>query len=138
MRYKCIVSYDGKAYFGFQIQEELPTIELEIQKALKKAFNQYIKIYGSGRTDKGVHAIGQVFHFDMEQEIPIEGVKRGLNSFLPKDIYIKSVSLVNDDFHARFSAKEKEYRYYINTKEYNPLTIDYMPFYDYLDISLME
>ena len=138
MRYKCIVSYDGKAYFGFQIQEELPTIELEIQKALKKAFNQDIKIYGSGRTDKGVHAIGQVFHFDMEKEIPIEGVKRGLNSFLPKDIYIKSVSIVNDDFHARFSAKEKEYRYYINIKEYNPLTIDYMPFYDYLDISLME
>ncbi len=138
MRYKCIVSYDGKAYYGFQIQEELPTIELEIQKALKKAFNQDIKIYGSGRTDKGVHAIGQVFHFDMEKEIPIEGVKRGLNSFLPKDIYIKSVSIVNDDFHARFSAKEKEYRYYINTKEYNPLTIDYMPFYDYLDISLME
>ena len=138
MRYKCIVSYDGKAYYGFQIQEDLPTIELEIRKALKKAFNLDIKIYGSGRTDKGVHALGQVFHFDLDNEIPTEGVKRGLNSLLPKDIYIKSVSIVNDDFHARFSAKEKEYRYYINIKEYDPLTIDYMPFYSYLDISLME
>lgn len=138
MRYKCIVSYDGTNYYGFQIQEELPTIELEIRKALKRCFGKDIKIYGSGRTDKGVHAKGQVFHFDIDNEIPTEGIKRGLNSFLPKDIYISSVSLVNDEFHARFSAKEKEYRYYINIKEYDPLTINYMPFYDYLDISLME
>lgn len=138
MRYKCIVSYDGTNYYGFQIQEDLPTIELELKKALKKVFNQDIKIYGSGRTDKGVHAKGQVFHFDLDNEIPESGIKRGLNSVLPKDIYISSVEIVKDDFHARFSANEKEYRYYINIKEYDPLTINYMPFYDYLDISKME
>lgn len=138
MRVKCICSYDGTNYYGFQIQDDLKTIELEIKKALKKLFNQDIKIYASGRTDKGVHAIAQVFHFDLDINIKEEGIKKGLNSFLPKDIYISSVEFVNEEFHARFSAKTKEYRYYINTKEYNPLTINYMPFYDYLDISLMK
>lgn len=138
MRYKCIISYDGTMYYGFQIQDDLPTIELELKKALKKCFNEDIKVYGSGRTDKGVHAKGQVIHFDLDKNVPEEGVKRGLNSLLPKDIHIMSVTVVNDDFHARFSAKEKEYRYYINVKEYDPLTINYMPFYDYLDISKME
>jgi tRNA pseudouridine38-40 synthase len=138
MRVKCTCSYDGTSYYGFQIQEDLPTIELEIIKALKKVFHQDIKIYASGRTDKGVHAIAQVFHFDLDLNVPVEGIKRGLNSFLPKDIYISNVEEVDLEFHSRFSAKIKEYRYYINTKEYNPLTINYMPFYDYLDISLME
>ena len=138
MRVKCICSYDGTNYYGFQIQEDLPTIELEIKKALKKVFDKDIKIYASGRTDKGVHAIAQVFHFDLDINIPPIGIKKGLNAFLPKDIYISNVEIVDEEFHSRFSAKVKEYRYYINIKEYNPLTINYMPFYDYLDIKLME
>ena len=107
MRYKCILAYDGTSYYGFQIQEDLPTIELELKKALKNAFGLDIKVYGSGRTDKGVHAKGQVIHFDLESKIPPEGVKRALNSFLPKDIYISSVEVVNEELHARFSAKLK-------------------------------
>jgi len=138
MRYKCIVSYDGTNYYGFQIQGDLKTIELEIINAIKKAFNIDTKIYASGRTDKEVHAKGQVFHFDMDIKVATDSVKKALNSFLPDDIYIKSVEIVNEDFHARFSAKEKEYRYYINVKEYDPLRIHYMPYMNYLDINLME
>ena len=138
MRYKCIVSYDGTNYYGFQIQGDLKTIELEIETAITKAFKKEITIYASGRTDKEVHAKGQVFHFDMDIEVKPESVKRAINSFLPEDIYIKDVEIVNEDFHARFSAKEKEYRYYINIKEYDPLRIHYMPFMNYLDIKKME
>ena len=137
-RYKCIVSYDGTNYMGFQVQEDLPTIELELKKAIKRLLNEDLKIYASGRTDRYVHAYNQVFHFDSEVNIPPMGMKKGLNSFLPKDIYIKSVEVVDENFHSRFSVKYKEYRYYINVKEYNPLTINYAPNITYLDLNLMK
>ena len=96
MRYKCIVSYDGTNYYGFQIQGDLPTIELEIENAITKAFKKEITIYASGRTDKEVHAKGQVFHFDMDIEVKPESVKRAINSFVPEDIYIKEVEIVKN------------------------------------------
>ena len=138
MRYKCIVSYDGYNYMGFQVQDNEKTIELCIEEALKKMLGEDIKIYPSGRTDRYVHAIGQVFHFDLEKDLPDNGIKRGINAFLPEDIQIMDVEHVDDDFHARFSAKSKEYRYYINTGEYNPLTVRYMPHITNLDVSKME
>lgn len=137
-RYKFIVSYDGYNYMGFQIQDALPTIELEITKAFKNLINEDVKIYPSGRTDRYVHALGQVFHADIEALIPEYGLIKGLNSFLPNDIYIKSCERVEDDFHARFSAVSKEYRYYINTLEYNPLTLRYMPYIPNLDVGSMK
>ena len=138
MRYKCVVSYDGYNYMGFQVQDNEKTIELEIENALKKMLGENIKIYPSGRTDRYVHAIGQVFHFDYSKDLPSDGIKRGINAFLPEDIHIMDVVKVDDDFHARFSCISKEYRYYINTGEYNPLTIRYMPNITYLDVSKME
>ena len=138
MRYKCIVSYDGYNYMGFQVQDNEKTIELCIEEALMKMLGEDIKIYPSGRTDRYVHAIGQVFHFDYEKDLPDNGIKRGINAFLPEDIQIMDVKHVDDDFHARFSAKSKEYRYYINTGEYNPLTVRYMPHITNLDVSKME
>ena len=138
-KYKVILSYDGHNYMGFQIQEELPTIELEIKNAFYKLLNKDVKIYPSGRTDKGVHAINQVIHFDLEENIPADGIKKGINSFLPADIYFKEVSIVDEDFHARFSAKSKEYRYYINIGEYDPLKVNYFLQIPYeLNIDLMK
>lgn len=122
---------------GFQIQNALPTIELELMKAFYKVCKEEVKIYPSGRTDRYVHAVGQVFHVDLATSIPPEGLQRGLNAYLPKDICIKHCEIVTLDFHARFSVKKKEYRYYINTKEYNPLTIRYMPYISNLDIKAM-
>ena len=136
-RYKCIVSYDGTNYMGFQIQEDEPTIELEIVNALKKLIGDDVKIYASGRTDRYVHAINQVFHFDIDKNIPPMGIQKGLNSFLPKDIHIKAVEIVDEEFHSRFSVKTKEYRYYINIGEYNPLTINYAPNITYINYELM-
>lgn len=138
MRYKCIVSYDGYNYMGFQVQDNEPTIELYIEEAIKKMLGIGVKIYPSGRTDRYVHAIAQVFHFDLDKNLPDNGIKRGINAFLPDDIHIMDVKHVSDDFHARFSAISKEYRYYINTGEYNPLTIRYMPNITNLDVDKMD
>ena len=137
-RYKCIISYDGHNYMGFQIQEELNTIELEIENALKKLLGKDIKIYPSGRTDKGVHAKGQVIHFDLDNYIPEKGIKNGVNSYLPEDIYFNSVELVDENFHARFSAKSKEYRYYINIGEYDPLKANYSVNITNLNLDIMR
>lgn len=124
-RYKCIISYDGTNYMGFQIQDELPTIELELMKAIKKMLGIDVKIYPSGRTDRYVHAKGQVIHFDLEKQLNPNSLKRGINTYLNDDIHIISVEEVDESFHARFSAKSKEYRYYINTNEYDPITRNY-------------
>ncbi len=138
MRYKCIVSYDGTNFHGFQVQPNLRTVEEEIGKALKKALDQDIKIYGAGRTDANVHALNQVFHFDTDIEMKENNMKKAINSFLPKDIYIKNVEIVGDDFHARFSAHKKTYRYLIDLGEYNPLNANYRYYYKYkLDIDKM-
>lgn len=137
-RYKCIVSYDGTKYMGFQIQDELPTIELKLKEAMYKMLKEDIKIYPSGRTDRYVHAKGQVFHFDIDKDIPVNGIKNGINAFLPNDIYIVDVTMVDEEFHARFSAKAKEYRYYINQGEYNPLLANYAPNIKGLDVNKME
>lgn len=137
-RYKCVCSYDGYDYMGFQIQNALPTIELEITLAFKKLLGIDVKIYPSGRTDRYVHAVGQVFHVDLDQNIPPIGLLKGLNSYLPSSIHIRDVSLVSEDFHSRFSAISKEYRYYINIKEYNPIHARYMPYIYGLNIPLMQ
>ncbi len=121
-RYMCIISYDGTNYMGFQIQNDLPTIELEIKNALKKMLNEDVKIYPSGRTDRYVHAKGQVIHFDLEKHISPISLKRGLNTYLKDDIHIINALEKDETFHARFSAKSKEYRYYINTAELDPIT----------------
>lgn len=137
-RYCFKVSYDGTNYYGFQIQDALPTIELEIKKAFKKLLNVDVKLYAAGRTDRFVHAVGQVFHIDLETNMPEDGLKKGLNSFLPEDIHILKCKKVDENFHARFSAVLKEYHYYINTKVYNPITCHHLPFIPNLNKEEME
>ena len=138
MRYKATISYDGYNYMGFQIQHDLPTVELKLKEAIKKMLDVEVTIAASGRTDRYVHALNQVIHFDLERDINPNNLKRGINSFLPEDIYVKKIERVSDDFHARFSAKSKEYHYLINTLDYNPLTYKYMPYIHNLDIDKMD
>ena len=96
MRIKCIVTYDGTHFYGWQIQPDKRTVQEEIQKAIYKITHEEVTIHSSGRTDAGVHAVGQVFHFDINKEIPEKQWIRALNNFLPDDIYIK------DSFIVRF------------------------------------
>ncbi len=127
MRLKCWLSYKGSNYFGYQIQknEDEKSIQKEIQDVLKKIFSADIKIISSGRTDKGVHATNQCFHFDIDKDdIDVDKLRHSLNCLTSEDIYIKSIEIVDENFHARFNVKNKTYRYVINIGEYNPLVND--------------
>ena len=139
VRVKCIVSYDGSKFYGFQIQNKLRTVQGEIQKALKKICEEEVTIHASGRTDAKVHGNKQVFHFDTSRQMPEKQWKRAINHFLPNDIYILDSLFVSEDFHSRYSATKKEYRYLLSTKEYSPFETNYI--YQYgrpLDLELMK
>lgn len=110
-RYLVTCSFDGRAYNGWNIQISSPTIQDTIQQALEKIFKRHIKIYSSGRTDSGVHAERMYFHFDFENNFEISKIIMWLNRLLPLDIRIIKIKKVKVDFHARFSAKRKTYRY---------------------------
>ncbi len=139
MRYKAIVMYDGTMFHGFQSQDNLRTVQEEIEKVLKVVTKKETRIYPAGRTDTGVHALGQVFHFDYEVKMEEWQIKNAINSRLPKDIYIKNINIIDDDFHSRYDAKKKTYQYVINLNEFNPLNKNYCYYYRYkLDIEKMK
>jgi len=110
---KLTIEYDGTAYHGWQIQAQDITIQEAIEKALSTMTREKIRLSGSGRTDAGVHALGQVANFKTDSKIPADGFLAGLNSLLPDDIVITACEAVDDAFHARFSAKIKTYQYRI-------------------------
>lgn len=141
MRYFMTFAYDGSRYKGYQKQPKVKTVQGEIEKALKTINGgKKVDIHASGRTDAGVHAINQKAHFDLEMKhITPEKLRDGLNSLLPKDIYIKDMIIVDDEFHARYNVKAKEYVYIINMGEYNPIEKDYVYQYNKkLDVVEME
>lgn len=116
MRYSLLIEYDGSDYSGWQIQKTERTIQGEIEKALEVILKTKTGIVGSGRTDTGVHAKGQVAHFNSDSELKIEEIKRSLNGLLDVDIRILDCKKVAEDFHARYSARERKYSYYISQK----------------------
>ena len=127
-RYKCIIAYDGTDFSGYQIQPNGRTVQAELEKALGKLHkNDSIKVTGSGRTDAGVHAEGQVIHFDSSLQIPADRWVKAINSMLPPDIAVLSVEKKDSDFHARFSATGKVYRYKISLgRSRNPFNRNYV------------
>ena len=114
MRYFIEVAYMGTNYAGFQIQENANTVQAEVEKALAVFFQRNISLTGSSRTDAGVHALQNFFHFDYNEIIP-PSVFYNLNAILPTDIVVKSIVHVQDENHARFDAGSREYKYYIST-----------------------
>lgn len=111
--FKLVIEYDGSAYCGWQIQPNGPTIQELIEKALQRMTRCKVNLIGSGRTDAGVHALGQTANFTCDTNIDAQAFQNGLNSLLPDDIVIRSCSQVDERFHARFDAKAKTYRYRI-------------------------
>lgn len=127
MRYMMTFAYDGSKYNGYQKQPNGLTIQNKLEDALTSINNnKSVSVCASGRTDAGVHAYGQKAHFDLNTKISCDNLKRALNSLLPADIYVKDVIEVDDNFHARFDVKAKEYIYKINMGEYNPIEKDYI------------
>lgn len=121
-RYAMLVEYDGTNYAGYQIQPNGPTIQEALETALtliaKLPKNRHIATSCSGRTDAGVHALGQVIHFDFPYEIPGKSFQKALNSILDPSIRIKQVSQVAHDFHARYMSVAKEYVYRVDLNGY--------------------
>ncbi len=113
MRFKLTIAYDGTNYSGWQVQPGKTTIQGEIEAAIEATTSQNVKLHGSGRTDRGVHAAGQVAHFDIETRMTPRSMLFALNSRLPPDIRILSATRAKNDFHARRTAHSKEYRYVI-------------------------
>jgi len=119
MRFAASVEYEGTNFFGWQRQSSVNSIQEEIENSISQITQSNIKIQGAGRTDAGVHALGQVFHFDTDIIRPINSLIKGVNSFLPDSIRIKWVKSVPDDFHARFLATGREYQYLLNNSSIN-------------------
>ena len=144
MRLFASVSYKGTNYYGWQKQVGYISVQSTIEECLSKVYDSPITIYGSGRTDAGVHAIRQYFHFITDKEKDLNQLAYSLNKMLPDDIKIIEFSLVDDDFHARYSAKQKIYEYHIlltNKDTFNydlayvcPFNLDIKLFKEALDL----
>jgi tRNA pseudouridine38-40 synthase len=137
MRYFLEVSYRGTRYSGFQSQKNANTIQAEIQKAFKILLKKEIELTSSSRTDAGVHAFQNYFHFDIETGLPPQ-LLYNLNAILPGDIAAKELIKVKDDAHCRFDAISREYKYYIYQKK-NPFLTDRAFYFPYtLDLESMH
>jgi len=121
-RIKLIIQYDGTNYAGFQRQSKLETIQSQLESAISQVNGKFTIVNGASRTDAGVHAFGQVVHFDTELEIPLDKWVVILNNSLPKDIRVKTAEWVSQLFHSRFDVMSKEYRYVLNLGQYSPFT----------------
>ena len=122
--YKIVIEYDGTNFVGWQQQENGQSIQSAIQEALVKLSNEKVTIFGAGRTDAGVHAYGQVASFNLNKKIETDVIRDGLNQHLrPHPIAVQNAEIVDDNFHARFSAKKRWYEYKIINRR-PPLTID--------------
>lgn len=137
---KLVIEYDGTKYHGWQIQPNAVSIQETIEDRLKKIIQEEIRLIAAGRTDAGVHAIEQVANFSTESRLDINNIQRGLNSMLPPDIAVKEISEAEQDFHARYSAKSKIYRYVILNQRFpSPLYHNFSWFIPFkLDIKEMK
>ncbi|WP_053955676.1 tRNA pseudouridine(38-40) synthase TruA [Inediibacterium massiliense] len=137
---KMIIEYDGTNFYGWQKQKNARTVQEEIEKALERILKKNVKINGSGRTDAGVHALGQVANFCEDFTIPVEKIPIALNSILPEDISITAAKEENKNFHARYDAIGKKYIYKIyNGSVRKPIFRNYSYFVPHsLNIEAME
>ena len=138
-RWKCICAYDGTSFAGWQSQAGGTAIQDVIEARLSQIFRHAIRIHGSGRTDAGVHARGQVFHFDAAWPHGPEKLLAACRAGLPPSIQIKSITEISREFHARFSATGKRYDYYIHLGDADPFTRPYCwTVFKPLDVAAMQ
>lgn len=138
MRYKAVVKYVGTNYYGWQKQPNDISVQAVLEQKLSTYFNKEIIIHGSGRTDRGVHAYGQVFHFDARQ-VAVSKLRYNLNKMLPSGIEITKIKKCDETFHARLSAKSKTYEYVVVAKAKEPFLAPYALLYYYpLDLKKLQ
>jgi len=132
------VEYDGTDYFGWQIQSNQKTIQGELNRAVRKAFNENYFVIGAGRTDAGVHSTGQICHFNYDEiKVPRHKIRRAINQKLPLDIRVKRLWFTDLEFHSRFDADLREYRYRFSrhTSVFNRRFTTFVPYQ--LDLDLL-
>ncbi len=112
-RIKLTLEYDGTAYVGWQLQPNGVSVQAVVEQALAQLVGSAVRVNSSGRTDAGVHALGMVCHFDTQRSLPLTAWREGVNRFLPEDVVVREAVEVAKDFHARYSANGKRYRYSI-------------------------
>jgi len=120
MRIALGLEYDGRRFHGFEVQTTRRTVQGELEKALARIAASPVRVVGAGRTDAGVHALGQVVHFDTDVSRPARAWVRGTNTYLPPDLAVLWTRIVDDDFHARFRARRRRYRYVIVNRRTRP------------------
>src|SRR5437868_8726731 len=116
VKFKLIIAYDGTAYQGWQVQKTGTGVQQKVETALAKLFPSRPRLHSSSRTDTGVHALGMMAHLELASEefrIPMEKLPLAINAHLPEDIRILAARRCHSDFHARFNAEGKQYRYYV-------------------------
>lgn len=141
VRYKVTISYDGYAFAGFQRQPHARSVQEELEKTLTRLNSGTpVVVHGAGRTDSGVHALGQVLHFDLDSRRDLEKFRFALDTQTPEDIAVLAVEEVSEDFHARYTKHSKTYEFLVDIgSPRNPLMRHYATFYPYkLDVSLIE
>ena len=137
-RYKITIQYDGNSFSGFQSQKNKSGIQDQIESSIAKLNNnKLVKVYGASRTDAGVHALGQVAHFDIVSQLSDDDFLRAINARLNKEIRISKLVKVDDFFHSRFDAKSKKYEYFCCTEE-NPLFLKNHHFIKNIDFNLIK
>lgn len=130
LRYKAKIAYDGTRFSGYQVQPDERTVQGDLEKALTKlAKGQDVRVHGSGRTDAGVHARGQIIHFDFPFEIDPTGLMIGMNTETTAEITILEVDRVDDSFHARYLAKGKKYTYRVDNNRFRDPFLRYYSHY---------
>jgi tRNA pseudouridine38-40 synthase len=112
--YKLNIQYDGTLYAGWQIQENAVSVQQVIKKSIEQIIREEVNLIGAGRTDSGVHALGQVANFKFNKELELNKFNYSLNSVLPDDISVNKIEIVDENFHSRFSAKRRSYIYLIS------------------------
>lgn len=139
MRYLMKVSYDGSGFYGFQRLNEYRTVQKVLEEALGVINKGEVLVKGASRTDKGVHAYGQMIHFDIDYDIPVDRLMYAVNRILDNDIRVLDCKKVGNDFHARFNVKQKKYVYKINLGDFDCLKSRYfLQVYGKLDIDQMR
>ena len=140
MRIALCIEYDGRGYNGWQSQPAVPNVQDALQLALTQIAGEAIGVTAAGRTDTGVHATGQVVHFDTQADRPLSAWVRGVNALLPRDIVVRWAHPVQDEFHARFSAHGRSYRYLLLNRAVRPAILSSKLgwFHSDLDIELMR
>jgi tRNA pseudouridine38-40 synthase len=139
MRYFINCSYLGTNYVGWQRQPNGESVQGVIEQAFATMLREKIEIVGCGRTDAGVHASNYIFHVDVQEQLA-EGFLRKMNRFLPGDIAFNSIQSVSDEMHARYSAKERSYEYYLSLAKdpFRQQTAYYFPYPDHPDFDVMN